>query len=116
MLTPLPRLATEDVELGGQHIAWGDIVIPVLTSANRDESCFVNAAELDLVRHIDRHVAFGYGMHMCLDAPLARLEGDIAFTTLLKRVPAIRLNMPRASITWHGALNVRGLTSFPVAF
>jgi cytochrome P450 len=113
---PLPRLATEDVELGGQHISRGDILITVLTSANRDESHFTDAEELDLVRRIDRHLAFGYGIHICLGAPLARLEGDIAFTTLLKRLPNLRLNVSREAITWRGALNVRGLTSLPLAF
>jgi cytochrome P450 len=116
LLTPAPRLATEDVELGGQHILRGDILIPVLTSANRDERHFTDAVELDLARRIDRHLAFGYGIHICLGAPLARLEGDIAFTTLLQRLPNARLVVPREAITWHGALNVRGLTSLPIAF
>jgi cytochrome P450 len=68
------------------------------------------------VRHIDRHVAFGYGIHVCLGAPLARLEADIAFTTLLLRMPNLRLNAPRESITWYGVRDVRGLTSLPVVF
>lgn len=90
--------------------------MPILTSANRDESHFPNADDLDLARKINRHLAFGYGIHVCLGAPLARLEGDIAFTTLLRRLPNIRLNMPREEIAWHGALNVRGLTRLPVVF
>jgi len=116
VLTSLPRLATEDVDLAGQHISRGDIVIVALTSANHDEGHFIQAAELNMLRSIDRHLAFGYGIHTCLGAPLARLEGEIAFTTLLRRMPNLRLNMPRESITWHGALNVRGLTSLQVAF
>src|SRR5258708_620154 len=115
VLAPVPRQATEDVELGGQHISRGDILIPVLTSANRDERYFTDAGELDLARRIDRHLAFGQGIHICLGAPLARLEGDIAFTTLLRRLPNARLAVPREAITWHGALNVRGLTSLPIA-
>jgi cytochrome P450 len=116
VLTSLPRLATEEVELGEQHIAQGDIVICALTSANHDESRFTHAEELNLLRSIDRHLAFGYGIHTCLGAPLARLEGEIAFTTLLRRMPNLRLNTPRETITWHGALNVRGLTALPIAF
>ncbi|GHO82234.1 cytochrome P450 family protein [Dictyobacter formicarum] len=116
VLTSVPRLATEEVDLGGQHISRGDIVIAAITSANHDESHFTHAAELDLLRSIDRHLAFGYGIHTCLGAPLARLEGEIAFTTLLRRMPNLRLNAPREALTWHGSLNVRGLTHLPVAF
>ena len=116
VLATLPRRATRDVEIGGQHIAQGDLVISLLTSANHDESHFTNADDLDLARKIDRHLAFGYGIHICLGAPLARLEGDIAFTTLLRRLPNLRMNAPRESITWYGGFNVRGLTSLPVAF
>ncbi len=116
VITPLLRLVTEDLELGGQHLSRGDMVIPVLISANHDESHFTDAAELDLARRIDRHLAFGYGIHVCLGAPLARLEADIALTTLLRRMPHLRLNVPREAITWHGTRDVRGLTSLPVAF
>lgn len=116
VLTAIPRLATEEVDLGGQHISRGDIVICALTSANCDESRFTHPSELDLMRSIDRHLAFGYGIHTCLGAPLARLEGEIAFTTLLQRVPGLRLNTSRETLSWHGALNVRGLTGLPVAF
>jgi cytochrome P450 len=58
----------------------------------------------------------GQGIHICLGAPLARLEGDIAFTTLLRRMPDLRLSVPHESITWHFALNSRSLTALPVAF
>lgn len=116
VLVSAPRLATQDLELSGQQISRGDIIMPILTSANRDELHFTNADDLDLARKINRHLAFGYGIHVCLGAPLARLEGDIAFTTLLRRLPNVRLNVPREEIAWRGALNVRGLTSLPIAF
>lgn len=116
VLSPVPRFATEDLELGGQSIQKGDMVITILASANRDESQFTDPDELDIARRLNRHIAFGQGMHMCLGAPLARLEGDIAFTTLLKRMPDLRLAVPRETITWRGNFTLRGLTSLPVAF
>jgi len=116
VLTPVPRFATEDLELGGQAIHKGDMVITVLASANRDESQFTNPDELDIARSLNRHIAFGQGIHICLGAPLARLEGDIAFTTLLKRMPKLRLDAPRETITWRGNSTLRGLISLPVAF
>lgn len=111
-----PRFATEDIELGGQQIKKGDMVIPILKSANRDELQFTNSEELDITRTIKRHLAFGHGIHMCLGAPLARVEGDIAFSTLLRRMPNLRLSIPRKSVTWHFTLSSQGLISLPVAF
>ncbi len=111
-----PRFAIEDIELAGQQIKQGDILIPFLHSANHDESQFTQPEELDIARTITRHLAFGHGIHTCLGAPLARLEGDIAFTTLLRRMPNLRLSVPRESITWHFSSNFRSLTALPVAF
>ena len=111
-----PRFAIEDIELAGQQIKKGDMVIPVLKSANRDERQFTQPEELDIMRTINRHLAFGHGVHMCLGAPLARMEGDIAFTTLLKRMPNLRLSVPRENVTWHFMLSSQGLSSLPVAF
>jgi cytochrome P450 len=116
VLTPAPRFAAEDVELGGQHIRKGDFVLTVLASANRDETQFTHPDELDIARSLNRHIAFGQGIHVCLGAPLARLEGDIAFTTLLRRMPNLRLNVPREAIAWRGNFTLRGLVSLPVAF
>jgi cytochrome P450 len=110
------RFATSDVELGGQHINQGDLIMVVLASADRDESQFTQADELDIARSLNNHVAFGQGIHICLGAPLARLEGDIAFTTLLRRMPNLRLNAPRESIVWRGGFVLRGVSSLPVAF
>jgi cytochrome P450 len=84
--------------------------------AFHDETQFTQPDELDLACTISCHLAFGHGIHTCLGAPLARLEGDIAFTTLLKRMPNLRLSVPRESITWHFALNSRSLTALPVTF
>ncbi|EGL15163.1 cytochrome P450 [Paenibacillus sp. HGH0039] len=111
-----PRFATEDLKLAGQAIRKGDIVIPVLKSANRDENQFTQPEELDITRTIHRHLAFGQGIHMCLGAPLARVEGDIAFTTLLRRLPNLRLSVPRESVAWSFTLSSQGITSLPVAF
>lgn len=111
-----PRYAAEDIELGGQQIKKGDVVFPILLSANHDENQFTQPEELDIVRTLERHLAFGHGIHVCLGAPLARLEGDVAFTTLLRRMPNLRLSVPRESITWNFSLNSRSLAALPVAF
>ncbi|WP_336760119.1 cytochrome P450 family protein [Paenibacillus sp. USHLN196] len=111
-----PRYATQDTELDGQSIQKGDVVIPLLKSANRDELQFSDPEELDIERKIKRHLAFGHGIHMCLGAPLARVEGDVAFTTLLRRLPDLQLSVPQEEIQWHSALSSQGLASLPVKF
>jgi cytochrome P450 len=111
-----PRYAMEDIELGGQQIKKGDILLPLLKSANRDELQFTNSEELDITRKIKRHLAFGQGIHMCLGAPLARVEADIACTTLLKRMPNLRLSIPRENVNWQFKLAAQGLASLPVSF
>ncbi|MBA2391318.1 MAG: cytochrome P450 [Ktedonobacteraceae bacterium] len=116
VLAPAPRYATADVTLGGQQIRKGDTILTMLGSANRDEAQFTQPEELDIARSLNRHVAFGQGIHVCLGAPLARLEGDIAFTTLLRRLPALRLAVARDAITWRGGFVLRGISSLPVAF
>lgn len=116
VLVPAPRYATQEVTLGGQQIRKGDMVLTMLGSANRDESQFTQPEELDIARNLNRHVAFGQGIHVCLGAPLARLEGDIAFTTLLRRLPDMRLDTPRDAVPWKGNVFLHGISSLPVAF
>jgi cytochrome P450 len=104
------------LEIADQQIKQGDMLFPILGSANRDESQFTQPEDLDIVRTLNRHLAFGHGIHTCLGAPLARLEGDVAFTTLLGRIPNLRLSVPRERITWNFSLNSRSLAALPVAF
>jgi cytochrome P450 PksS len=87
-----------------------------LSSANRDETQFENADVLDLGRERNRHLAFGQGIHYCLGAPLARLEGQIALRRLLDRVPTLRLAVPESSLCWRKGLNLRGLEALPVTW
>jgi cytochrome P450 len=109
------RFAREDVELSGVTIPTGDTVVALLSSANRDETIFENAEKLNIARDPNRHVAFGIGMHFCLGAPLARMEGAIAFNALVQRFPGIRLAVAPEEIRWRsGAPNFRGLKSLPV--
>jgi len=110
------RFATEDVELGGQPVRRGDRVLVSLSSASHDPAVFSDPEELDIARDISRQLAFGQGAHICLGAPLARLEGEIAFTTLLRRMPNLRLDAPRDTVAWRGSVMLRGLRSLPVAF
>jgi cytochrome P450 len=116
VMFPITRFATEDIIIAGQQIKNGDTVFIALTSANRDERQFLNPDQLDLTRQEKQHIAFGTGIHMCIGAPLARLEGEIAFETLLRRMPHLRLNIPRDSVTWRGNFTLRGLISLPVSF
>jgi len=88
--TVSPRKATEDVELGGQQIKAGDYLNVWLMSANRDEAKFPNADVFDLERQPNQHITFGFGIHFCLGAPLARLEAQVAFRTLFERIRNIR--------------------------
>jgi cytochrome P450 PksS len=110
-----PRFASEDVEVGGVSIARGDTVLPLLSSANRDEAVFERADALDLGRHPNRHVAFGLGIHYCVGAPLARLEGQAALGALAARFPNLRLAVPREQLRWRATVGVRGLKALPVS-
>ncbi|XSG76382.1 cytochrome P450 family protein [Herpetosiphon llansteffanensis] len=116
IFSPAPRFALEDLELAGQSIRRGDLVLVALGSANHDESVFSNPEELNVARQISRQLAFGHGVHFCLGAPLARLEGEIAFTSLLQRMPNLRLAVPREQIAWRDNVNLRGLKALPVTF
>lgn len=109
-----PRYALEDVELGGQHIPKGGTVIVGVASANRDETAFVNAHAFDIARNPNPHIAFGLGIHYCLGAPLARLEGKIAFDALLARFPNLSLAFPAETLEWRGAPSLRGLKKLPI--
>jgi cytochrome P450 len=87
----LRRVALEDVEIAGQVIRAGEAVIVVNETANRDPSVFSDPDQLDLTRDARHHVTFGYGIHQCLGQSLARMELQVAYPTLLRRVPALAL-------------------------
>ncbi|GLW30765.1 cytochrome P450 [Actinoplanes regularis] len=109
------RIANEELEIGGVTIPAGDPVIIGLLSANRDAEQFLAADELRLDRvQSPGHLAFGHGIHYCLGAPLARLEGQIAFTALLDRYPGLRLAVPPEELSWRPGLLLRGLEGLPV--
>jgi cytochrome P450 len=112
----ITRWAATDVELGGQMISRGDLVIPVIGSANRDAVRFGSADALDLGRTDVRHLAFGRGSHYCLGAPLARLEAEIPLNTLLARLPGLRLAIARDDLYWRPVPIFRSLASLPVAW
>lgn len=108
------RFASEDVQISGQHIARGERVLLVIAGADHDATRFTNSDELDVTRANNQHIAFGYGIHFCLGAPLARLEGQIALSTLLERKPNIKLAVKPEDLQWRPSLLLRGLQSLPV--
>ncbi|MDQ6778844.1 MAG: cytochrome P450 [Actinomycetota bacterium] len=108
------RLARDDVQLGGRLIKRGQAVIAVMGAANRDPERFPDPDRLDLARADNRHLAFGWAAHFCFGAPLARIEGQIAFSALLRRLPNLRLRPE--PVTWRSNLGLRGLTALPVTF
>jgi cytochrome P450 PksS len=110
------RYAREDITIRGVTIPQGSLVYAVIASANRDERQFPNADTLDLTREPNRHLAFGHGIHFCLGAPLARLEGQIAITALLRRMPDLRLAVPPHALRWRRGPIVRGLEALPLTF
>ena len=112
--TPTPRWAFEDVQFGDQVIAQGDIVLPSLLGANRDPAYFADPNRFDIRRDPNKHIAFGNGIHYCLGAPLARLEGEIAIKTLVRRLPNLELNAPVESLTWNESILIHGMNALPV--
>jgi len=107
------RLAPDDVELGGRAIKKRQAVIAVMGAANRDPERFPEPDRLDLGRQDNRHVAFGWGAHFCFGAPLARIEGQLALETLLRRFSKI---VPEpAPVVWRQNLGLRGLEALPLS-
>jgi cytochrome P450 len=110
------RYAREDVVINGVTIPRGEMVLGVVGSANRDALHFDMPDTLDLKRERNRHLAFGLGAHYCLGAPLARLEAQIAITTLLDRLPNLRLAVEPQALRWRRNAILRGLQTLPVTF
>jgi cytochrome P450 PksS len=110
------RYAAETVEVAGVTIPRGAIVMVVLSSANRDAAHFADADQLKLERPDNDHLAFGHGIHYCLGASLARLEGQIAIGTLLRRLPSLRLAVPVEQLEWRQSVLIRGMVRCPLRF
>lgn len=110
------RSTTREVPMGGQTIPQGARIMPVLTSANRDESKFEAADRFDITRQTNPHIAFGNGIHFCLGAPLARLEARVAFTALLDRLPDLTLDADADALRVNPGLLINALQSLPLRF
>lgn len=108
------RLTKEPLEIGGVVIPAGQQVSAVLGAANRDPEMFPDPDTFDITRQPNRHLAFGYGIHFCFGAPLARAEARIAFTRLFEQLPALRLTSETPD--WSTNTFARGLETLPVAF
>jgi pimeloyl-[acyl-carrier protein] synthase len=108
------RITNADVELGGRTITKGSMVVAAIGAANRDPAHFPDPDRLDITRADSRHIAFGFGIHFCLGAPLARVEGQIAIGTVLRRLPALALST--ATPEWRESSVLRGLKALPVTF
>jgi cytochrome P450 len=108
------RTALEDIEIDGKIIAKGQQAIILLAAANRDPAQFPEPDRLDITRKDSRHIAFSHGIHYCLGAPLARVEAQIAINTLLRRLPALRLQTEE--LQWRETVTLRGLKALSVTF
>ncbi len=108
------RLATTDVEIGGRQIPKGSTVVAVIGAANRDPAHFAEPDRLNIARRENRHIAFGFGIHFCLGATLARVEGQIAIGTLIRRMPDLALVSQTPK--WRESSLLRGLKTLPVTF
>ena len=112
----LARWVRADTEIGGEPLHRGERIMALLASANHDENQFPNPETFDIGRDSNRHIAFGTGIHACLGATLARLEGQVAFAALRSRMPNLALAIPRDEVQWRDGTFLRGLTRLPVAY
>ncbi len=111
-----PRIAAEDIEVGGVVIPKGDAVLLALASANRDGDVFTNPDQLDLARTHNPHISFGHGVHYCLGKHLGRMEMEIALDGLLRRFPDLRLAVAEDDLPWHDGEINHTLTSLQVTW
>ncbi|WP_328316001.1 cytochrome P450 [Streptomyces sp. NBC_00388] len=110
------RVATQDIEVGGQLIRAGEAVICATDVANRDPAVFEDPDRLDIDRNARRHLAFGSGPHQCLGQNLARIELQLAYPALLRRLPGLRLDRPLEEIPFRTDMAVYGVHELPVAW
>jgi len=108
------RLAPEDCEVGGKTIQKGQATIAIMAAANRDPERFPDPDRIDIRRTDNRHLAFGWAAHFCFGAPLARIEGQLTFEALLRRLPDLALEP--GPLVWRHNLGLRGLQALPVTF
>ena len=112
----VPRVTTQDVELGGVTLPADSLVILALAAANRDPRFVADGDDLDVTRDAAGHVAFGHGVHHCLGAPLARMEMRTAFPALLRRFPRLALAVPFDEVGFRAFHFIYGLRSLPVTW
>lgn len=112
--TATERYARQEMSVAGVTIPRGGMVLAAIASANRDERQFADPDRMDILRVPNRHLSFGLGAHFCLGAALARMEGQIALTTLLRRAPRLRLAIEPRALHWRPGLVLRGLKALPV--
>ncbi|WP_434391270.1 cytochrome P450 family protein [Melittangium boletus] len=114
--TSTQRWAPQDVEFRGQVIPAGETILASLMAANHDPEQFPEPGRFDIAREPNRHIGFGFGIHFCLGAPLARLEANIAIPLLLERLPRLRLAVDESALSWREGILVHGMKQLPVAF
>ena len=111
-----PRFARRDVTLRGQRIMTGDAVFCSLPTANRDPALGTDMDAVNPRRRTTSHLAFGFGVHRCLGAPLARMELRVVFPALLRRFPGIRLAVPAERIEFRRFSVIHGVESLPATW
>ena len=108
------RLTKAETEIGGIKIPVGDLVLPMLAAANRDERVFENPHEFDPLRDNKKHLAYGKGVHVCLGAPLARIEAQEVLSLILQHFDNIEFAIDPGDLSWREDLALRGLLELPV--
>jgi cytochrome P450 PksS len=116
VMTATERFAREDLTVAGVTIRRGEMAFAAIASANRDERQFANPDTLDISREPNKHLSFGPGAHFCVGASLARMEGQIAIGTLLRRTSELCLAVPPEALRWRRGLVLRGMEGLPVRF
>ncbi|WP_199443072.1 cytochrome P450 [Umezawaea beigongshangensis] len=111
-----PRIATEDVEVGGVLVRAGEAVYVSYLTANRDERVFPDPERIDIDRPDVPHLAFGYGPHYCMAPALARMESEVLLTALVRRLPELRLAVPVEQVPWPTGCLIRGPVELPVTW
>ncbi|WP_158883695.1 cytochrome P450 [Amycolatopsis anabasis] len=111
-----PRIATEDVEVGGVLIRSGEVVYVSYVTANWDSTVYPNPEQVDFDRPEVPHLAFGHGPHYCMGPGLARMEAQVLLSTLVQRLPELRLAVPAEQLPWLSRSLVRGLVEIPVTW